>query len=51
MLSLGPGMRDGEAPMRSIDLASWIRENGPLSLLIALYVGIVAMELARVAGL
>ena len=37
--------------MRSIDLASWIRENGPLSLLIALYVGIVAMELARTAGL
>ena len=25
--------------MRSTDLASWIRENGPLSLLIALYVG------------
>jgi len=33
--------------MRSIDFASWIRENGPLSLLIALYVGIVAVELAR----
>ena len=36
--------------MRSIDLVSWIRENGPLSLLIALYVGLVAMELARAAG-
>jgi hypothetical protein len=37
--------------MRSIDLASWFRENGPLSFVIALYVGIVAMELARAAGL
>jgi hypothetical protein len=37
--------------MRSIDVAGWIRENAPFSLLIALYVGIVAMELARAAGL
>jgi len=51
MLLSVPERRDGEAPMRSIDLASWIRENGPLSLLLALYVGIVAMELARAAGL
>jgi hypothetical protein len=31
-------------------VASWVRENGPLSLLIALYVGLVAIELARASG-
>jgi hypothetical protein len=37
--------------MRSIDVAGWVRENGRFFLLVALYVGIVAMELARAAGL
>jgi hypothetical protein len=36
--------------MRILDVASWIRETGPISWLLALYVGLVAMELARAAG-
>jgi hypothetical protein len=38
--------------MRNLDAATtWIREHSPVSLLVALYVALVAMELARAAGL
>jgi hypothetical protein len=37
--------------MRNLDVTSRIREAGPVSWVLALYVGIVAMELARAAGL
>lgn len=33
--------------MQTLDVASWIRVHRPISLLVALYVGLVAVELAR----